>query len=470
MSGEIETGRGATGTAESALRSLLDAIPATTSKGEFLARADAAGRDLARRFEAAGGSTEFARLLALKTVNLAVGRYHYLHRHTNVASRPAQLLLDPVNNCHLGCPGCVHSRNRAVAANYDWPGGRMSPEAFERALADFGLYAFGVAFYNWGEPLLHKELPRFVRAAKSYLLHTSLSSNLSLPFDAEALVASGLNFLFVAVDGASQESYERFRRGGDLRLCLDNMTKLVRARERAGSTVPYILWRFLTFEHNLHEVDRAIEIARDLGVDQISISTPFAVDWDDPGVRVARSEREGVHQLRPGATFKGPLDDWRNLALPSEEIARAAATPWRERLGAGPVEEASAPAAGTCGWLYQSLTLDAVGRVLPCCMPPVHDLHRVYGRHDEAGAGAFNLEDYRLSRLAFADRAAYERAIGARDVSAAPFCAVCDQNPEMSYDVERDVGRDLRLLAPESVLSDATVRDLTAWGDPLGAR
>lgn len=450
-------------TAEAAVRRLLAAVPETGSKAEYLSLADDVERELAERFAAAYGSADFARLLALKVVNLAVARFHFIHRHANLASRPVQLLLDPVNNCHLSCPGCVHSRNPAVAGHYDWPGGRLPPETFGRYLEDFGLYAFGAAFYNWGEPLLHKELPRLVRASKSYLLHASVSSNLSLPIDADALVASGLNFLFVAVDGASQATYERFRRGGDLRLCLENIAKLVRARERNGSPVPYILWRFLTFEHNLHEVDRAIELARELGVDQISISTPFAVDWDDPAIRVARSEREGIHRLRPEATFKGPLDDWRNVELPADEIARAADRSWAERLAPGPAEESRGPAGATCGWLYQSITLDALGRVMPCCMPPVNDLHRVYGRHVEAREGAFNLPDYRLSRLAFADREAYARETAGRDPGAAPFCAICDQNPELSYDVERDAGRDLALLDRERLLAEGTVRALTAW-------
>ena len=181
---------------------------------------------------------------------------------------------------------------------------------------------------------------------------------------------AGLNFLFLSIDGASQDVYSRFRRGGDLALCLDNVRRLLAARERKGSNVPYILWRFLTFEHNLHEVDEAIRIATDLGVDQISITTPFAVDWDDPQVRVARSPREGTYLIRPGATFKGPLDDWREVSLPEAEIEREFARPWAERLGGGPLEEPSRSAASTCAWLYQSLTLDARGRVTPCCMTP----------------------------------------------------------------------------------------------------
>jgi MoaA/NifB/PqqE/SkfB family radical SAM enzyme len=449
--------------AEAVVRGLLTRAPVELSKREYLAFADEAQRSVAASFAAAYGSELFGKLMALKIVNLAVSRYHFEHRHTALASRPVQLMLDPANNCHLSCPGCVHTSNSTLAAGYDWPGGLLSLATYEQFLKELGPLAFGAVFYNYGEPLLNKRTPGMIRAAKNHLLHTCISTNFSLPIDAPALVDCGLNFLFLSIDGASQEVYSRFRRGGDLALCLENTRKLLAERERRGSNVPYILWRFLTFEHNLHEVDEAIRIATDMGVDQISITTPFAVDWDDPGVRIARSEREGIHLIRPGATFKGPLDDWRNVELPAEEIEREFARPWTDRLGSGPLDEPSRSHASTCAWLYQSLTIDARGRVTPCCMTPELGTHRVYGTYPEAGAEAFNLEDYRLSRLAFADREAYRESIGALPDGEAPFCAVCTANPELTYTLERDVGRDLALLDSVHLISGENVRELTSW-------
>lgn len=451
---------------EAIVRELLTSAPGESSKGAFLAAADAAERRLARRLGDSYGSELFGKLLALKIVNLAVARYHFAHRHTALASRPVQLMLDPANNCHLSCPGCVHTANADLSARYDWPGGLLSAATYDAFLRELGPTAFGAVFYNYGEPLLNKRTPQMIRASKNHLLHTCMSTNFSLPVDVAALVDSGLNFLFLSIDGASQEVYARFRRGGDLALCLDNTRKLLAARERQGSNVPYILWRFLTFEHNLHEVDEAIRIAADIGVDQISITTPFAVDWDDPEVKIARSEREGIHILRPGATFKGPLDDWRNVELPAVEIEREFARPWVDRLGGGPLEEPSRGASSTCAWLYQSLTIDARGRVTPCCMTPEVGTNRVYGIYPAAagsGPGTFNQPDYQLSRLAFADRAAYTKRIGPLPVEQAPFCAVCTANPELTYTLDRDVGRDLALLDSAHLVSAESVRELTLW-------
>ncbi len=473
MSGEVIDG-GAGGDRASApmktmsgvdelVRELFARSPQVASKGEFLALADRAQRALADRFAGAYGSSAFARLLALKVTNLIVARHHFEHRHTDLASRPVQLMLDPANNCHLSCPGCVHTANPERSGQYDWPGGLLSPSVYGEFLRRLGPFGFGAVFYNYGEPLLNKQTPAMIRSAKNYLLHTCISTNFSLPIDAEALIDCGLNFIFLSIDGATQEGYSRFRRGGDLALILANIRKLLAAREKRGSKVPYVLWRFLTFEHNLAEVDEAIRIATDLGVDQISISTPFAVDWDDPSVRVARSEREGIYLLRPGATFKGPLDDWKQVDLPASEIDEQFELPWAERLAERSVEEPSRGGVSTCPWLYQSLTLDARGRVLPCCMAPEKALHRVYGSVPGDGPLLFNEPDYRMSRLAFADRAEFDAVGGALSSQDVPFCAICTANPELTYTLDRDVGRDLALLDAQGLISPGSLDDLTRW-------
>ena len=443
---------------------LLARALAETGKRAFLDAADSTQRRLAAALEAEGYRPAAARRLALRVVNLVVARHHFHHRHTALASRPFQLMLDPVNNCHLSCPGCLHTANPAFAGAFDWPGGRLADEDYDRFLAEHGPLAFGLVLYNWGEPLLDKRTPELIRRAKRHRLHVCLSTNFSVRFDADALVGSGLNFLFLSIDGATQETYEKFRRGGDLGLCLDNVRRVLAARRRLGTGVPFVLWRYLTFEHNLHEVEPAMALARELGVDQFSVTTPFAVDWDDPSVRAARSPLEGTYVLRADAVFKGPLDEADAAAVDEAALGAEFERPWRERVGgsAGALDEPSRAAAPACAWLYQNLTLDARARLFPCCMAPEIGRHKVYGPLPRE-AGAFNVPDLRSSRLAFADRAAFDAEPERAAESAPPYCAVCTEKPELTYTLERDVRRDLRLAEPRGVLPDDLVRRLTEW-------
>lgn len=431
-------------------------------KRSFLELADRLQRRLADELLELYPRRVWARLLALRVTNLAVARHHFHHRHTTLASRPFQLMLDPVNNCHLSCPGCLHTANPRHAGTFDWPGGLLAMPTYERFLAEQGPTAWGLVLYNWGEPLLNKRTPEMIRLAKRQLLHVCLSTNFSVKFDVPALVGSGLNFLFLSLDGATQPTYSKFRRGGDLDLCLDNLRRLLEERRRQGTGLPFVLWRYLTFEHNLDEVETAMRLARELGVDQFSVTRPFEVDWDDPTVHAASSPLEGTHVLRQDAVFKGPLDDGATAELDEATIDAEFERSWLDRLPAGePADEPSRAAAGTCRWLYQSVTLDARARVLPCCMAPEHGKRKVYGNFPQDGDPS-NVRDARWSRLAFADRPAFEAELAGAGESA-PYCAVCTENPDLTYTLERDVARDLRLLDPARALGDELVAALTVW-------
>ena len=445
------------------LAELEAGIGAGEPRQRFLARVDRAQRVLYEAFRRAYGVDGYAKLLALKTANLAVGKYHFAHRHTALASKPVQLMVDPSNTCQLQCPGCVHSASEKVKALVDWPGGLIDPDCFGAFVSLYAPFAWGAVLYNYGEPMLNKRTPEMIRRFKRYLVHTAISSNLSLKIDAEALVRSGLNCLYASLDGATQEVYGLYRRRGRIEVCYENLRNIVAAKRRLGIPTPYIEWKYLTFQHNEHEVDLAIEIAHDVGVDEIHVATPFAVDWDDPSVQVAESPKAGRYKITD-ASLHGPLDRPEAFAESDETIERAFATSWLEHdRAAGGGEEPSRAQAATCRWLYQSVTLDAVGRIHPCCMPPVKDLHRVYGIFPDPEPQPFNARDMKLSRLAFADRPAYEEAIGDTPPSEAPFCAICKENPGLTYTVEHDALRELRDFDPESVLSWHTARSLTEW-------
>jgi MoaA/NifB/PqqE/SkfB family radical SAM enzyme/precorrin-6B methylase 2 len=448
---------------ETAIHNLRTAAP-RLGVAEFLSLVDGEQKTI-RTALGVRYAADFAGLLALKVSNLAVARYHAMHRHTSVASGPIQLMVDPANSCPLSCPGCVHTGNPDLKARYDWPGGLLRTECFEEFIRLYGPTAFGVVFYNYGEPMLNKRTPNLIRSAKRYFLHTCLSSNFTVPFDAESVVDSGLNCIFASLDGATQETFATYRRGGNLETCFTNIRMLVEAKQRKGSRTPYVEWKFLTFEHNLHEVDLAVETGRKLGVDEVNIAEPFAVDWDDPSIRVAETSRHGRVRFSDGQ-LKGPLDHHSSFEDPDGVVEEAVALSWVERgERAGALDQEAKPGGTTCRWLYQSMTIDAKKRIHPCCMPPEHGLNRVYGVFGGVDAEGFNNAWLSASRTSFADSSAFEAEI-ARDLEGTrPYCADCDADPELTYTVDRDVRRDLALLDDEALLTHASLDWLTQWGN-----
>jgi pyruvate-formate lyase-activating enzyme len=411
----------------------------------------------------------YAKLLALKISNLFVARYHFIERHTKLASSPIQLMIDPSNVCQLQCPGCVHTGNPEISKLFDWPNGFLSNDSFEEFIRLYGPFAFGVVFYNYGEPFLNKNTPQLIRRAKDFLLHTCLSSNLSIPkIDADAVVHSGLNCLFASFDGATQETYGTYRRRGRIELGYGNVQSLVEAKKRLGLPLPYIEWKFLTFEHNVHEIDLAIAKGRELGVNEVHIATPFAVDWDDPSIQVVDSPKQGRNKFTPQQNTKGPLDEWHAFETIDGAVEEAFAESWVTRgEKRGALKQESNRSSSTCRWLYQSITLDALDRIAPCCMPPQEGTNRIYGKFRDDEPEPFNAKDMIASRLAFADRSQFEQVLEVNLKERIPFCAKCDANPELTYTLN-NVHADLMHYDRLGIFNPKVFDLLTEW--PLEGR
>lgn len=406
----------------------------------------------------------FSKLVALKVCNLLVAEYHFHHRHARLASRPVQLLIDPANGCQLRCPGCVHSANVRWSEQFDWPPSLLSVEDAVEMFDQFGAFACAAVLYNYGEPLLNKRFPDIVSAAKGYGLFTMTSTNFALRIDADRLVDCGLDRLTVSADGTSQATYERFRRQGRLGLVLDNIAAVVAAKRRRGTETPYLVWQYLTFEHNAAEVDTAIALARKLGVNEVYFATPFAVDGDDPSVKAVVSRRRGRIVFREELPGPGPAESAPTPKRRDKQIEAAFRTSWRHRLlEAGGGEEASRASARTCGWLYHNLTVDAARRVMPCCIAPSAEKgvkNLVYARFDGLDSNLTNSRQAVLSRQALADRAVSRAAARYTNPKELPFCISCSAQPAAPYGF--GVAHHIRMLDIRGAIPEAIYESLRA--------
>lgn len=448
-------------------RRLDAAIASGISKRECAGFLDLFQSEACERFVRRYRDETFSRLLAIKLTNLAAARYHHANRHAILFSHPILLMVDPANACQLGCPGCVHTTNETYRTRFDWPRKTLSTDIYRAFLDRLGPFAFSVALYNYGEPLLNKRFSEIVSNSKEYLLHTFTSTNLSMPLDsAEAIVESGLDYMVLSIDGATQPVYERYRKKGDLGLVLENTRKLVAAKRALKSTTPRLVWQFLTFEHNQHELADARRLAAEIGVNEFSVATPFGVDLDDPSIRPVRSEDEGIHPVHFEEHGNMHSTHLKKIRARADLIDEAFRKSWLMRLDET-VSDAAAPDAHTCPWLYFNLTMDGGGRILPCCMAPTRDGRNLVFANFEASGGEsalslVNTPMAMLAREAFADREAYERKSVSTKIDGRPFCAICEEKPLPPYGLH-NVRGDIRILDPRRVVSDELAVRLTGW-------
>lgn len=203
---------------------------------------------------------------------------------------PVSLTICPGDICNLSCELCPVGLKQEGRKK-----GFMKFENFKKIIDELGEYLYEVYLYNWGEPLLNKEIFKMIRYAKRYNIKVTISSNLMV-FDgsiSKELIDSGLDVLVVSLHGASNDSISRYQRGGNFKKAYSNMKNLIRIRESFKKKKPLIQWKFIVNRHNESEIENAKKLFKESGVDEIS----FEDMLPNMGTYVLRSEEECFKEL-----------------------------------------------------------------------------------------------------------------------------------------------------------------------------
>ena len=196
--------------------------------------------------------------------NLVKARLAYLRRAPLVPAYPVKLTIDPCNYCNLHCAFCPVGQGAKGRQQ-----GVMTFELFQRLIDECGPYLWTIDLFNWGEPLLNADLCRMVSYARERHIDVVVSSNMNRLSDTMCrdLVESDLSLLICSVDGASQETTEKYQRGTKFGVVMENMRSVIETRNRLHRKRPLVQWRFVVNRYNESEIPRAREMAEALGVD-----------------------------------------------------------------------------------------------------------------------------------------------------------------------------------------------------------
>jgi sulfatase maturation enzyme AslB (radical SAM superfamily) len=127
---------------------------------------------------------------------------------------PTFYFVDPSTVCNLRCAFCPTGLHSGKIGT-----GFMSLESYRTILKKICPYAKEINLYNYGEPFLNENLIDFISLTTEKKIKTVIHSNLNARLfderEARAIVQSGLSELSVSLDGATQDTYERYRVGGN---------------------------------------------------------------------------------------------------------------------------------------------------------------------------------------------------------------------------------------------------------------
>ncbi len=214
-----------------------------------------------------------------RLINKALFEFSFLLGKTRVWGLPDDLMLEPASVCNLGCPTCPTG-----AGTLNRPGALMDFDLYTKIIDEIWPTTSKIRLWNLGEPFMHKDVYRMIRYAKERHIKVLTSTNGHYFQESDApkkVVESGLDFMIVSMDGATQESLAKFRIGAKLDRIVRDVQRVIEYRNSIGSKTPIVEFQFIAMKHNIHEIKEARDLAKIMQVDLFRLKT-VGINANDP--------------------------------------------------------------------------------------------------------------------------------------------------------------------------------------------
>ena len=221
---------------------------------------------------------------------------------------PHQISLEASSFCQLRCPSCPTTSGAIDAAIGR---GFLRFEDF-RDLVDRNPKVKRIELSNYGEIFLNPRLLDIVAYPdqKGVAITLGNGANLNHVKDEvlEGLVKHRVRSMTCSIDGASPETYRKYRVRGNFDTVIRNIERINCFKRAYASEFPHLHWQFVVFGHNAHEISLARATAARLGMSfstKISWDKDFSPVLDEALVRgetgeqaVTREEYERIHEKK----------------------------------------------------------------------------------------------------------------------------------------------------------------------------
>lgn len=280
---------------------------------------------------------------------------------------PRLVGLEITHFCNLKCTFCESHGSllpAPVTQRRAYTGGRRTMDLdtirrLARSLSRVGVE--WVELSGKGDPIVHPELAAIVGLVKDAGLRCSMFTNgtVSRPGLAEQLIAKGLDRLNLSLNAASREVYARTT-GRDLYdKAIEFVSSVLALRQNRGSDRPWVRLTFVVCKDNVADMERSVELCRELGADEGGWSVMGELPETRP-IQLDRAEVDGLLSGLPG--WRARLDAagvTHNLATFEEDLA--------SRFESGARQENPLQRELPCyeGWMHAVVAPD--GTVAPCC-------------------------------------------------------------------------------------------------------
>jgi MoaA/NifB/PqqE/SkfB family radical SAM enzyme len=179
---------------------------------------------------------------------------------------PSSISVEASSFCQLRCPSCPTTTGAIDAAVGR---GFLRLDDF-RNLVDRNPSVKRIEISNYGEIFLNPQLLQILeyahRAGVAIVIDNSANLNTVQDAVLEGLVKYKVELLTCSIDGASAQTYKKYRVRGDFDTVIANIERINHYKRVYASEFPRLKWQFIVFGHNEHELPRAREMATALGM------------------------------------------------------------------------------------------------------------------------------------------------------------------------------------------------------------
>jgi wyosine [tRNA(Phe)-imidazoG37] synthetase (radical SAM superfamily) len=171
------------------------------------------------------------------------------------ATYPDRVYIESTNYCNLKCIMCPTGLGIIQR-----PKGYMDMTLYRAIMDEIGPLIGSAVLHSWGEPLMHPELFEMIRIGKRHDVRMETSTNITIlnTERARAVLDAGLDVLYLAMDGATKETYERVRVNAKWDKSLRNVDRFLELKaQRRGTT--RVIMQIIAMNETRAEVDAFVQ-------------------------------------------------------------------------------------------------------------------------------------------------------------------------------------------------------------------
>jgi len=195
-------------------------------------------------------------------------------RPVDAGQLPNRMYIECTAACNISCTEACCAPETGITKTRQ--AGMLDFDLFTRVVDEAGPSLVRIDFFNYGEAFLHKraiEMCEYIKSRFPHIyLYTSTNGLMFNEASARRLVHSGIDEVTFSIDGATPESYLKYRQRGDFDLAINNLRTMADEKRKAGRDLPVLNWRYILFNWNDSdaEMNRGRELASALGIDRLS--------------------------------------------------------------------------------------------------------------------------------------------------------------------------------------------------------